>query len=114
MMDGRPMSQIPSDIAGSALQAGHQARDAARTRDAERAAQAHNAHRTAKAVDEAGTTVDTTDNDTAVFADAEGTGSKGRAYEEELLGEAGDEQVPEAADGLTTGADGQVHLDVQA
>ena len=108
------MSGIPSDIAGSALQAGFQARDVGKVRDGERAGQAHTTNKTAKAVDEAGSTVETGDNDTAVFADAEGTGSKGRAYEEELLEETADEQDHEADEGVTTDADGQLHLDLEA
>ena len=109
------MSGIPSDVAGSALQAGTQARQVAGVRDSERTGQAHAAKDTARAADEAGSTVETTDNDTAVFADAEGTGSKGRSLEEEPL-----EETPSEArqdhddDGVTTSDDGQMHLDIEA
>ena len=108
------MSGIPSDIAGSALQAGFQARDVGKVRDGERAGQAQTANKAAKAVDEAGSTVETSDNDTAIFADAEGTGSKGRAYEEELLEENTDEEDQDTSEGVTTDADGQLHLDLEA
>ena len=108
------MSGIPSDIAGSALQAGFQARNVAKTRDAERAGQAHAADGRVKAADEAGSTVETTDNDTAIYADAEGTGSKGRAWEEELLEEENEEEEEEKAKGVSTDPDGQQHLDIEA
>ena len=109
------MSGIPSDIAGSALQAGFQARDVAKVRDGERVGQAHAANKTARAVDEAGSTVETGDNDTQIYADAEGTGSKGRSFEEELLEEASvDEQEEEDDDGIGTAEDGEMHLDIDA
>ncbi len=106
------MSGIPSDIAGSSAQAGFQARDVARVRDSERVGQAHSSNRTAKAVDEAGNTVETEDGDTAVFADAEGAGSKGRSHEEEVLDDVA-EQDHEPEGPLGTD-DGQPHLDIQA
>ena len=107
------MSGIPSDIAGSALQAGFQARNVGKARDAERAGQAQAADNRVKAADEAGSTVETSDNDTAVYADAEGTGSKGRAWEEELLEEE-EEKEQDEAQGISTDADGQTHLDIEA
>ena len=108
------MSGIPSDIAGSALQAGFQARNVAKVRDAERATQGGNTKNQIKGVDEAGSAIETSDNDTEVYADAEGTGSKGRAYEDELLGEETDEKDEEEGEGISTDADGQEHLDIQA
>ncbi len=107
------MSGIPSDIAGSALQAGFQARNVAKTRDAERVGQANAADNRVKAADEAGSTVETSDSDTAVYADAEGTGSKGRAWEEELVDEEKAEEE-DAAKGISTDDDGQMHLDIEA
>ena len=109
------MSGIPSDIAGSALQAGAQARNVNRARDAERTGQAQASRSTARAVDEAGSTVETTDNDSQVYADAEGAGSQGRSYAEELSGDAGTDLPAEAGtDGVTTTDDGQAHLDIEA
>lgn len=107
------MSGIPSDIAGSSLQAGFQARDVGRVRDNERVGQAHSTNKTAKAIDEAGNTVETEDGDTAVYADAEGTGSKGRSFEEELLEEESS-QDEDDRQGRPESDDGQVHLDIQA
>ncbi len=107
------MSGIPSDIAGSSAQAGFQARDVATVRDNERVGQSHSSNRTAKAVAEAGSTVETEDGDTAVFADAEGAGSKGRSHEEELLGDDVAEQDHERT-GPSESDDGQLHLDIQA
>ncbi len=107
------MSGIPSDIAGSAAQAGFQARDVAKVRDSERVGQAHSSNRTAKAVDEAGSTVETEDGDTAVFADAEGGGSKGRSHDEEHHGDDLAEQEDDLKDSSDSD-DGQPHLDIQA
>ncbi len=76
------MSEIPSDIASSSAQAGYQAREVSGGRGARSAAQAGAAREQVKAVDEAGTTVDTEDGDTQVYAGAEGGGSQGRAFEE--------------------------------
>ena len=104
------MTGIPSDIAGSALQAGFQARNVAKVRDAARTGQAQAANNTTKAVDEAGSTIETSDNDTQVFTDAEGTGSKGRSFEEELL----EESAENEQEGLSKSDDGQMHLDLEA
>ena len=69
------MAEIPSDIASSAAQAGFQAREVAKDRDARSAGQSNAVDRQVKAVGEAGTTVETTDGDTRISSDAEGTGS---------------------------------------
>jgi len=108
------MSGIPSDIAGSALQAGYQARNAAKAREAERAGQANNAREATKGAEEAASVVETDDNDTQIYADAEGTGSKGRVFEEELVEEETPDQEQQGADGVTTDDDGTMHLDVEA
>ena len=102
------MSGIPSDIAGSSLQAGFQARNVAKARDAERAQQASASSDRTKGVDAAGETVETSDKDAQVYADAEGTGSQGRMSEEELLEE------DESQDSSDDPPDDQTHLDVQA
>ena len=107
------MSGIPSDIAGSAAQAGFQARDVAKVRDAARVGQAHSADRATKAIDEAGSTVETEDGDTAVFTDAEGAGSQGRSFEDELLSEDAEEQ-DEGRQDPAGPADGQTHVDIKA
>jgi hypothetical protein len=106
------MTEIPSHIASSAAPASYQAKEAAKEREARRAGQADTAERQVKAVDEQGTTVDTEDADTAIFADAEGTGSQGRPFEE---GTPEKEQEPETPEnGVTRGKDGQLHLDLEA
>ncbi len=107
------MAEIPSDIASSAAQTSSQAREVAKVRDARRAGQANAADRHIKAVDEAGSTVDTEDADTQVFADAEGSGSQGRPFDEGQT----PEQEPtgdNASDGITRDDDGQLHLDLEA
>ncbi len=107
------MSEIPPDLPSSAAQTGVQAREIAKEREARRAGQADAATRQVKTVDEAGSTVETTDNDVAVFSDAEGSGSQGRAFEE------GAPPQPEAAGedagtGITQDDDGQLHVDLEA
>ncbi len=106
------MSQIPSDIAASAAQAGFQAREATKDREANRAGQSHAATRQVKTVDDAGTTVETTDADTAVFADAEGQGSQGRHTDEQP--EATTPNEPTKDSGITTDLDGRLHVDLEA
>ena len=108
------MAEIPSDIASSAAQAGFQARQVAKERDAHRAGSVDAAERQVKAVDEADSTVDTEDGDTAVFTNAEGQGSEGRSFEDladENLAEQDEARPP---NGVSTDDDGQTHLDIQA
>jgi len=90
------MAEIPSHIASSAAQAGFQAREVAKEREARRAGSAEAANRQVKAVDEADTHVDTEDGDTAVFADSEGAGSQGRSLDEDADQEESN-QTPEDA-----------------
>ncbi|MGB2987074.1 MAG: hypothetical protein WBE26_14470 [Phycisphaerae bacterium] len=108
------MSEIPPDISSSAAQAGFQARETAKERDARRAGQAEAANRQAKSVTEAGDTVETTDADVAVFADAEGTGSQGRPFEEAETGEQETAGGADEKNGITKGDDGQLHVDLEA
>jgi hypothetical protein len=105
------MAEIPPDIPSSAAQAGFQAREAAKERDARRVGQAEAAKRQVRTVDETGETVDTADADVAVFTDTEGMGSQGRAFQEEEE-QAKDETDPDG--GLSEGEDGQMHLDLEA
>ncbi len=106
------MAEIPSEIASSSAQTGFQAREVGIGRAGRLAAQASAANREIKSIDESGTTVDTDDAETQVYADAEGTGSQGRPFEEEQ-GEEG-ESPAEADRGVTTDDDGRLHLDLEA
>ncbi len=107
------MAEIPSDIPSSAAQAGFQAREVAKDRDARRAGQANAVERQVKAAGEADTTVETADNDTQICADAEGTGSQGRNFQEESPEQ---EDAPDktADGGITKDAEGRLHLDLEA
>jgi hypothetical protein len=109
------MAEIPTDLPASAAQSTVQAREIAKDRDARQAGEAAASNRQLKSVDEAGSTVETGDEDVAVFADAEGTGSQGRMLDTE---EAPDTEE-EADDGsrrggVTRGDDGQLHVDIEA
>ncbi len=106
------MTQIPSDLPASAAQAGIQAGEVAKDRDARRSGNADAARRQLKAVDEAGATVDTDDADVAIFADAEGTGSEGRENLEPE--ETPEEETQDDGDGIRRDDDGQLHVDLEA
>ncbi len=107
------MAEIPPDISSSAAQAGFQAREVAKERDARRTGQAEAASRQTKAVTESGDTVETTDADVAVYADAEGTGSQGRPFEEAETDEPETDDKPKNG-GITRDDDGQLHVDLEA
>ena len=111
LVESPVVTGIPSDIAGSALQAGYAQRTAARHADAARAAQAQATERQLRAVDEAASNVETTDNDERVYADAEGAGGQGRVFSEES------EEQAEGTDNQNDSPgelDGATHLDIQA
>ena len=109
------MSDIPPNIVGSSAQAGYVQSEAARARDAQRAGQTHAARNNARAIDQAGDTIETGDEDTQVYGDAQDTGGQGRATEEESPEPASaDELDANAAGGITTGDDGEIHVDIEA
>lgn len=107
------VAEIPSDIASSAAQAGFQAREAAKNRDAQRASQAHVADRQVKAASQAGDTVETEDGDSQVFTDSEGAGGQGRDFGEDSAA-ADVADGPESSSGVTRDDDGRLHLDLEA
>ena len=108
------MAEIPSDIASSASQANIQARSVADNRNARSADTANAVNRQVKATEEADTTVDTADDDTKVFADAEGTGSQGRPFEEESAPPDQQDEAAATNEGISRDENGQVHLDLEA
>ena len=108
------MTQIPSDVPASAAQAGFQAHEVSKEREARRAGQSHAANRQVKTIDEAGTTVDTEDADVAIFGDAEGTGSQGREPEEEEAHQEAEHDTGRSDQGITKDTDGQLHVDLEA
>ena len=108
------MVDIPPDVAASSAQAGFTAREVAAERDARRTGRAEAARRQIQSLDEASATVDTNDGDTAVFTDAEGTGSQGRATEDDEPSPDDHEQDATAESGVVKGDDGRPHLDIQA
>jgi len=103
------VSAIPPDIAGSAAQAGFASSEASRVKDADRAGQATTADRQVKAATDAADSVETSDSETAVYADAEGAGGQGRPFLE-----APEEEQPEAGDADEGQSDSPGHLDIQA
>ena len=107
------MAEIPSDIASSAAGSGLKARNVGKASDAERAGQAKAAQNQVRSVDEVEITVETTDDNAKVFADAEGSGSEGRSEEE---GNAPQEEPGTSQEdrGITTDEDGTQHVDLEA
>lgn len=106
------MAEMPSNIPASAAQAGFQANEVSKEREARKTAKSQTASKQLKALNETSGVVDTTDTDTAIFSDAEGTGSQGRAFDEEDQELTSQEDKPQ--NGISTDIDGQLHLDLEA
>lgn len=109
------MSEIPPNIAASGAQAGFQQAEIAKARDAQRTGQSAAARRGVKSIDDAGATIETGDEDVAVFSDAEGAGGQGRFSEEESA----EDQVEETPRYDTDPSpnpedDAPPHIDIQA
>jgi len=107
------VAEIPSDIATSAAQAPFQARETVKEREVRRAGQAHAANRQVRTVDEAGTTVETSDADAQIFTDAEGQGGQGRQLDDET-NPPPKEPTSDLRKGVSADKDGQLHLDLEA
>ena len=110
------MSEIPPNISSSAAQAGFTQADAAKARDAERSGSGLAARRGVQSIDDAGSTIETSDEDTAVFSDAEGAGGQGRSDAEEESDETqtSDSQENDSSSGISSDPDGTTHLDISA
>ena len=104
------MSAIPPDIVGSAIQAGYAQRESARLLETDRSGQSDGARSRTRALHEASSSIETGDNDTQVFTDAEGSGSQGRSAPEEEEASQENSGPPSAASDST----GQTFLDIQA
>ena len=76
------MSMMPPNLVGPILQSSVMQGQLSSLRDTQEAQRASAERRHTAAVDAQDSTVETTDNDTQVYADAEGTGSQGRAFSE--------------------------------
>ncbi len=113
-MQAMIMAEIPSGLGASAAQAGSTSRDVASSRDADAANRTDAGNRRTKAIEQAGSAVDTEDGDTQVFSESEGTGSQGRALEGDETPDQPDDQAPGEPPGLTRDNDGHVHLDLEA
>ncbi len=103
------MSAIPPNLVGPILQTPFAQGQASAVRDGEEVQKASADRRQTAAITETDSTVETTDNDTQVHTDAEGSGSRGRAFSpqdessDDLDGQSDDPTDPE----------GQ-HIDVEA
>ncbi len=74
------MSAVPPNFAASALQSHTTQRQLSAIRDVERNQRSSADRQQARAVDQADSTVETTDDATQIYSDAEGSGSQGRAF----------------------------------
>lgn len=106
------MAEGPSPIASSLAGAPLQARDAVEAAEARRAGQHHAIRQQVRLATEAGDTVETTDADSRVFGDTEGTGSQGREPGEHEEEQKKDQEPP--LPGIIKDMKGQLHLDLQA
>jgi hypothetical protein len=95
------MSTLPTNIVGAVLQSTVMQRQVSTVRDTERAASTVDLRQQASIIDEKGSTVETTDGDTQIYSDAEGTGSQGRPFtpEEQKEEPAEQERTPEGDEG---------------
>ena len=108
------MAEIPSGLGASAAQAGFTAKDIANARDAQSAGRSDASNRRTKAINQAGSAVDTEDGDTQVFSESEGSGSQGRALEGDQTPEQPDDEAPGTPPGVTRDDEGHLHLDLEA
>ncbi len=102
------MSAIPPNPLASVLQSPLAQGQAAGIRDVESAQRASAERRQTRAVDASDSTVETTDNDTQIYADAEGSGSQGRAFSENPQQTDSDDEAP------SSDAPQGRHLDLEA
>jgi len=96
------MSAVPPHFAASVLQSNLAQRQVSAVRDAERNQRASADTQQARAVDQADSTVEVTDDASEVYTDAEGAGSQGRAFstpEEEPAIDAAESEFGEPGDG---------------
>lgn len=103
------MSALPPNLVGSILQSNVSQRQVSNIRNREETQRATADRQQTAAVDETDSTVETTDDDTQVHADAEGTGSQGRPFTQEEEEEKKDNQPEESADGQAG-----THIDLEA
>ncbi len=96
------MTAMPPNVVGSVLQSHMAQHQVSATRETEESQRDNASRRQASAVDERDTTVGTTDTDTQIHSDAEGTGSQGRAFsspEEEAEPDADESNSPQGDEG---------------
>jgi len=108
------MAEMPPPINASAAQAGFAAREAGKERDARQVGRVDAARRHVQSVDDAQTSVDTEDADTAVFTESEGQGSQGRTPDDEVSSNAPEADEKGTENGVRQGDDGRLHIDIQA
>jgi|KBSSwiStaDraftv2_1062776.scaffolds.fasta_scaffold4547900_1 hypothetical protein len=101
------MSAIPPNLAGPILQTPMVQSQLAAIHDNDEAHKATAERRQTTSITESDSIVETTDNDTEIYADAEGSGSQGRAFSEP------EEEPPDDPDPNPPPEDGS-HIDLEA
>lgn len=106
------MSSLPPNIAGSILQSNLTQRQVSQVREKDRTQQHHAERQNIDAIDEKDSTVETSDDDTRVDTNAEGSGSMGRAFTENE----DDEDQDSSAESRPPDPAGQrgLHIDLEA
>ncbi|NLX13234.1 MAG: hypothetical protein GXY44_06205 [Phycisphaerales bacterium] len=104
-------SSLPPNLVGSILQSHLTQRKTSITQDSARDEQVNAAQRQSKAIDERDTTVETSDEDTRISPDSQGSGGQGRAFTspEDTAEPFLEEQAVQADDD----ADEIQHIDIQ-
>lgn len=107
------MSTLPPNLAGAILQSHLAQRQVSNVRDQEEAQKTYAERQQRLATDQKDTSIEATDTDTQVHADAEGGGSQGRAFSEP---ESADEASLEGQDEHAAPPDGSTgrHIDLEA
>ena len=107
------MSAIPPNFIGSAIQSADAQRKASESKEVDESRTASDRARQVARNEEMGSTVETTDADTQVHTEGGGLGSQGRDFAEESE-EPETQDAEQDSSGITTDADGQLHLDLEA
>ena len=103
------MSSVPPNLVGPILQSNLAQRQVSQVRDNERAQETNAKRQQSNLISEKDSTVETTDDDTQIYADAEDTGSQGRAFSEPEE----DQEPPADSDTDTEREEGR-HIDFEA
>lgn len=104
-------SSLPPNLVGSILQSHLTQRKTSVTQDSARDEQVNAAQRQSKAIDERDTTVETSDEDTRISPDSQGSGGQGREFTSPE--DAAEPVLEDDTDRENEDADGIRHIDIE-